>query len=202
MMKKFLVQIAGLFFVAIMIYACGNPVEEDEQEQEQIRQDSINQATIDTEIINDYILDNNLDQYDITVTETGLSYLTLDGGNGERYPAINDILTVDYIGSFVDGEIFDTSIKQIAEDNDIVNSSNPYTPIAYNHTHNGLGIGTTFVRGFSEGLQELVPTLSVDGVGLLIMPSALAYGPAGSASGTIPANSVIIFEIRLEGIRP
>ena len=193
-------EIVLALLIGLMIYSCSNPLEEDEAEQERIRQDSIEQANLENELIDQYIIDNELSQYEITVTDTGLRYITLDEGPGDKFPELNDILSVDYIGSFLDNEIFDTSIYDVAEENDMVSSSNPYTPITY--TFNGSGIGSTFVPGFKEGLHAVVPGLSLTGRGLLILPSPIAYGSFGSNSGTIPPNTVIVFEVRLSGIRP
>lgn len=49
-----------------------------------------------------------------------------------------------------------------------------------------------------KGWQEGIPKFKEGGEGLLLIPSKLGYG--GQANGAIPANSVLIFEIKLEEV--
>lgn len=49
-----------------------------------------------------------------------------------------------------------------------------------------------------EGWQEGIPKFKEGGEGILLVPSHLGYG--NSATGDIPANSVLIFEIELEEV--
>lgn len=49
-----------------------------------------------------------------------------------------------------------------------------------------------------KGWQEGIPKFKEGGEGLLLIPSKLGYG--GRANGDIPANSVLIFEIKLEEV--
>lgn len=48
------------------------------------------------------------------------------------------------------------------------------------------------------GWQEGIPKFKEGGEGILLVPSHLGYG--NSATGSIPANSVLIFEITLEEV--
>ena len=45
------------------------------------------------------------------------------------------------------------------------------------------------------GWQIAIPLLSKGGAGTFYIPSRLGYGPAGS--GSIPPNTVLVFEIEL-----
>ena len=51
------------------------------------------------------------------------------------------------------------------------------------------------LEGFIEGWQIGIPLFGAGGSGTLYIPSGLAYGTTGSS--TIPANSVLIFEMDL-----
>lgn len=109
----------------------------------------------------------NDNNLDAEKTASGLHYVILDQGTG-NYPNANDDVTVRYKGYFTDGSVFDQS------DN----------------------AGITFnlqqvIAGWTEG----IPKLKEGGEGILLIPSALAYGPDGNSS--IPPNTVLIFDVTL-----
>lgn len=63
-------------------------------------------------------------------------------------------VSVDYVGTFPDGKVFDTSIEQVAKDNGLYTPQRPYTPLAFtvwwsevikwfSNGVNGLKIGET-----------------------------------------------------------
>jgi|TARA_B110000858_G_C17557702_1_gene361068 FKBP-type peptidyl-prolyl cis-trans isomerase FkpA len=100
-------------------------------------------------------------------TGSGLYYVVNNTGNGD-IPDINSIVTVAYKGTLADGTIFDQSGAS----------------------------GATFpLVNVIQGWQEGIPLFSEGGSGILIIPSALGYGSQGV--GSIPANSVLIFEVTL-----
>jgi len=96
-----------------------------------------------------------------------LYYVVNNIGNGD-IPDINSIVTVAYKGTLTDGTIFDQS---------------------------GSGGATFPLSNVIQGWQEGIPLFSEGGSGILLIPSALGYG--GQAVGSIPANSVLIFEVTL-----
>jgi len=100
-------------------------------------------------------------------TGTGLYYVVDVVGNGET-PNINSTVTVAYTGELTDGTIFDQSSAS----------------------------GATFpLSGVIQGWQEGIPFFSEGGSGILLIPSALGYG--NQVVGSIPANSVLIFDVTL-----
>ena len=100
-------------------------------------------------------------------TGSGLYYVLNSNGNGD-FPNINSIVTVAYKGTLIDGTIFDQSDAT----------------------------GATFlISNVIQGWQEGIPLFSEGGSGILLIPSALGYG--NQAIGSIPANSVLIFEVTL-----
>ena len=55
-------------------------------------------------------------------------------------------ISVDYVGSFQDGKVFDTSIESVAKANDLFNPNNPYTPLNFT-------VGKrSVIEGFDEGV--------------------------------------------------
>lgn len=100
-------------------------------------------------------------------TDDGLYYVITDAGTGKQ-PTMYSTVTVDYKGYLTDGNVFDQ------------------TPAS----------GATFaLTQVIKGWQEGIPLFKVGGKGMLLIPSALGYG--SQATGDIPKNSVLIFDIRL-----
>ena len=104
---------------------------------------------------------------DAVATGSGLYYVIETTGNGV-FPDLSSVVTVAYTGKLTDGIIFDQSSS--------VGISFPLTNVI-------------------QGWQEGIPLFSEGGTGKLLIPSALGYG--NNAIGSIPANSVLIFDIEL-----
>ncbi len=118
-------------------------------------------------------LAENAKRSDITVTESGLQYEILVQGNGEKPNATSTVRT-HYHGSFINGDVFDSSVErgQPAE-----------FPV------NGV------IRGWTEALQ----LMSEGSKWRLYIPYDLAYGERGS-QGAIPPYSALIFDVELLAI--
>jgi FKBP-type peptidyl-prolyl cis-trans isomerase FkpA len=115
---------------------------------------------------------NNLNA---TKTNSGLYYVITSEGKGDK-PAMNDEVTMNYTGMFLDGNKFDSNIDS-----------------AFGHVspfNFPLGVGRV-IRGWDEGVALLKKGTKAK----LILPSAIAYGANGS--GKIPANSVLQFDVEL-----
>jgi FKBP-type peptidyl-prolyl cis-trans isomerase FkpA len=106
-----------------------------------------------------------------TATGSGLYYVISTVGTGVQ-PNANSNVTVSYKGSLKDGSIFDQSAPA----------------------------GTSFnLSSVIKGWQEGIPLFKKGGKGMLLIPSALGYG--SNATGSIPANSVLIFDINLINVQ-
>ena len=102
-----------------------------------------------------------------TRTSSGLYYVVDEAGTGAQ-PGSTSTVTVRYRGYFTNGGVFDQSSNA----------------------------GATFgLQSVIEGWQEGIPLYKEGGSGILLIPSALAYGTQGTSG--IPANSVILFDIEL-----
>lgn len=100
-------------------------------------------------------------------TGSGLHYIIDSLGSG-AYPTLNSTVTVRYKGYLLDGTTFDQSSAA----------------------------GATFpLLNVIAGWQEGIPLFKEGGVGMLLIPSGLGYG--NQANGTIPANSVLLFDVKL-----
>jgi len=104
-----------------------------------------------------------------SMTEEGVYYQILTQGTG-IYPTVNSEVTVHYTGWLSDNTQFESSYDS--------------------------GVPITFPLGaLIEGWQIGLPLIQEGGSILLMIPSRYGYGD--TATQTIPANSVLIFEIDL-----
>jgi FKBP-type peptidyl-prolyl cis-trans isomerase FklB len=121
----------------------------------------------------DEFLAENAKRPEVTVTSSGLQYEVVEMGEGKRPAAIDSVIT-HYHGTFINGEVFDSSVSrgQPAE-----------FPIQ------------NVIKGWTEVLQ-LMP---VGSKWRVFVPSHLGYGEKGSPP-KIPGNCALIFEIELINI--
>lgn len=103
--------------------------------------------------------------------ETGLVVEEITVGDGPLSEA-GDILTVHYIGTLTDGQVFDSSLDR-------------NTPFTFT-----LGVGQV-IRGWDEGLAGM----RVGGKRVLTVSPEYGYGQFGV--GAIPPDSTLIFEVEL-----
>ena len=106
----------------------------------------------------------------MTQTASGLYFRDDDVGTGGIPAGLGDEATVTYAGWLVDGEQFDSG-ELVAL----------------------LGV-TGLISGFTEGILGM----RVGGTRTIVIPADLAYGP--QASGGIPADAVLVFEIMLTSL--
>lgn len=132
-------------------------------------------------------IDGYLKEHNIRVnpTESGLYFVELEKGRG---PAVQPgkWVKVDYSAMFINSEIFETSIQDIAMKYDIFDSSLVYQPFEYQHGD------TLTIAGWNEGLSYM----NQGGRALLIVPSVLAYGEEG-VEGFIPPYTPLIYEVEV-----
>ena len=121
----------------------------------------------------DKFLAENGKKAGVITTKSGVQYEVLTEGKGEK-PKATDTVTVDYVGTLIDGKEFDSSIKRGEPASFAVNAVIP---------------------GWTEALQ-LMP---VGSKWRVVIPSDLAYG-AGGTGGDIGPNATLIFEITLHKI--
>ena len=122
---------------------------------------------------------------------SGLLYIIEEVGKGEK-PENGTVINIHYAGYLADGTLFDTSIKTIAEANEMYNPQRePYAPMPMEY-----GPQAQVIPGFAEGISMF----NVGGKGTLIIPPNLGYGERGG--GPIPPNSWLIFDIEVVEIAP
>jgi len=105
----------------------------------------------------------------VVVTESGLQYEIIKEGNGPR-PTINNEVKVHYVGSLLDGTVFDSSVER-------------GEPAVF-------GVGQV-IKGWTEALQ----LMTVGSKWKLYIPYDIAYGTRDM--GEIKPFSMLIFEVEL-----
>lgn len=118
-------------------------------------------------------LEENKTKDGVKTTESGLQYKVNKEGTGAQ-AALGDLVSVEYEGRLTDGSVFD-STKQHGGQAFAV----PLVP-------------DSVIAGWTEGLQ----LMKEGGEYTLYIPANLAYG-AQSPSPNIPANSVLVFDIKV-----
>ena len=108
-------------------------------------------------------------------TANGLYYRRVAGGGSGARPSVEDNVTIHYVGRFIDGTEFDSSVAR--------------------------GEPATFPLGrLIRGWQEGVPLMAVGDRFEFAIPWQLAYGAAGR--GPIPGGATLLFTVELIAIAP
>ncbi len=116
-------------------------------------------------------IENNQDNSNSRTTESGLKIEDKVIGEGDEAVS-GKTVTVNYTGTLVSGEQFDSSIGR--------------GPFSF-----PLGAGRV-IKGWDEGVSGM----KVGGKRILTIPPELGYGSRG-AGNVIPANATLIFEVDL-----
>lgn len=119
-------------------------------------------------------LKGNKSKEGVVSLPSGLQYKIITKGNGNK-PGKDDMVTVEYTGKLLDGQVFDSTEK----------TGKPATFKV-----------SQVIPGWTEALQ-LMPAGSVWEV---YVPSDLAYGPR-SVGGPIGPNETLIFKIHLISVK-
>lgn len=108
-------------------------------------------------------------------TASGLRYRKVSGNAAGPRPSPADTVTIHYVGRFIDGNVFDSSVAR-------------GEPATFPLPH--------LIRGWQEG----VPLMNVGDRYEFAIPWTLAYGPVGR--GPIPGGATLLFTIDLIAIVP
>jgi FKBP-type peptidyl-prolyl cis-trans isomerase FkpA len=105
----------------------------------------------------------------------GLRWRRIAGNGSGPHPTTADRVTVNYAGTFIDGETFDSSFDR--------------------------GEPVTFPLGrLIKAWQLAIPQMGVGDTIEIASPADLAYGPAGK--GPIPGGATLLFKVELLAINP
>jgi len=122
-------------------------------------------------ILQQYLLDN---KYPDEPLASGLYCINIIPGKGKQVEQ-GDTVTVHYEGRFLDGSLFDSTVKR----------NQPFN----------------FVYGTEwqliKGLEEAIGIMHEGEKSVFIIPSEKAFGREGSSSGIIPPFTPVIFEVEI-----
>ncbi|MBA4410961.1 MAG: FKBP-type peptidyl-prolyl cis-trans isomerase [Bacteroidota bacterium] len=127
-------------------------------------------------LIKEWLAQMVTNKKDIDTTSTGIYYIVEKEGTGETVKTGNKV-TVKYTGLFLDGSVFDASAYR------------GDGTMTYIHKTDRL------IQGWEEGIE----VMKKGGTAAFLIPSAKAYGTAGS--GSIPPNTPLIFVIEVIEIK-
>ncbi|MFC2121453.1 FKBP-type peptidyl-prolyl cis-trans isomerase [Bacteroidota bacterium] len=148
-MMKRIIYISIFLFLGIMINSCNK---EESYSWE-----------LEMQKLDEYIEHNNIT---VEPTSGGIYYIETLEGDGVM-PKAGDIVTVEYTGTFLDGEEFESGKNTFK-----------------------LGIRDA-IKGWDIGIAKM----KKGGKAILIIPSTSAYGISGR--GKIPPYTTLVFEVEL-----
>jgi FKBP-type peptidyl-prolyl cis-trans isomerase FklB len=119
-------------------------------------------------------LAKNKTQKGVTTLPSGLQYKIVQPGSGTP-PTANDVVTVDYEGAFVNGDVFSSTYKQ-------------GQPVSFQVTQ--------VIQGWQQALKMMKPGAEW----MLYIPSNLAYGAQG-VGDSIGPNAALVFKIHLISVQ-
>lgn len=125
---------------------------------------------IPTDLETQAFMEANKKRPGIVELPSGLQYKVLQEGAGAK-PSLADKVALHYIGTLINGKIFDSSKEK----------------------------GIAFITGLNDVIPAWTEALQLMPLGskwMIYVPAELAYGNH-TAQGTIPPNSVVIFEVEL-----
>ncbi len=141
--------------------------------QERIRQErmeAFQQLAEENQVKAERFLTDNSARTGIVALPSGVQYRVIEEGEGAR-PGLDDVVTVHYRGSKIDGREFDSSFRH--------------------------GVPAVFqVNSVIEGWQEVLPLMREGAMWQVFLPPELAFGVRGDPP-IIGPNEALQFDIRL-----
>jgi FKBP-type peptidyl-prolyl cis-trans isomerase FkpA len=127
------------------------------------------------EQIQEYLSQNS--NLNFVKKSSGLYYYEQVAGTG-RAPVLHDIVYIKYTAKFLDGNEFDTNVGK---------ADSLKFPF---------GEGGYVIDGFEEGISYM----KEGGKAIVILPSSLAYGPAGFS--IVPGYTPLEYDLELVRVKP
>ncbi|MCH7413254.1 FKBP-type peptidyl-prolyl cis-trans isomerase [Belliella sp. R4-6] len=155
------------------------------------RYDIEGNLAIDSVKIAEYLRDNPIEGERIN-DPSGVVIIVQEEGIGSR-PTPSTVVYTDFVGSLLDGSVFDTTYEDIAKENDIFQENRTYGVYIFNIPP--VGSSGNSIQGFSIGFKRLRPQSKA----VLLIPSPYGYQDSDN-NDRIPPNSVLRFDVDFRGI--
>ena len=120
-------------------------------------------------------LADNAKKPGVKTTADGLQYRIIHSGSGASVKSGDDVVTVNYKGWMIDGNVFD--------------QTHPGQPASFP--------AGRLIKGWVEALSMMKAGDEWE----LTIPSDLAYGSAGAGGGAIPPNQTLVFDMTLLAVK-
>jgi FKBP-type peptidyl-prolyl cis-trans isomerase FklB len=143
------------------------------QQIEQQQKEFITKLAEDNKNEGEAFLESNKRKEGVVALSSGLQYKVLQKGSGAK-PSLTDVVSVHYRGTFLDGQVFDSSYER---------GKPQVFPV------------NRVIPGWSQALQLMQVGDKVQ----VFIPHYLAYGEAGFGDD-IPPCTTLVFEMELLGI--
>ncbi|MCF7568863.1 FKBP-type peptidyl-prolyl cis-trans isomerase [Sabulilitoribacter arenilitoris] len=145
--------------------------QEDQKKAQAEQLKKLEEQYNDVKVAGENFLEENKTKEGVKTTESGLQYIVLKEGNGEK-PEASSKVKVHYHGTTTGGEVFDSSVDR--------------------GTPSEFGLNQV-IKGWTEGIQ-LMP---VGSKYKFFIPQELAYGAFPRQGGVIKPFDVLVFEVEL-----
>lgn len=142
-------------------------------------------------------VDNYAHEHDMEHVEDGLFMKWITKSDIEADSVRKDTtLTLNYTGYFINDFVFDTNIKEVAEDHNIYNSDKKYLPLSFRYNQYDSSEYSGMIKAFKPVIKKM---RLGDKITFICYPS-LGYGSSGkygSTSGTTNSGTLIYTETPL-----
>jgi len=164
--------------------------------------DLVDQRAKDIEIIEQYIDSLNLGEYDTTAS--GARYIIQEVGDLDSIN-YNDIVAIDYIGYSISGNVFDTSIAEVADTAFTEISVGILKPQVFTYSESGwsvelIQLTSQFItdgfvpgRALTEAITDALINMKTGGKLIVFLPSDQAF--EGRTTTFFGPYTVIVYEI-------
>lgn len=188
-MKHFFKAVFGIF---ILLISCDDITVDDPV-------DPNVQRAVDIELIDSYLYENGIDDYD--TTESGARYFITQQGLGD--PIVkDDIIKVNYIGKTLEGLIVYTNIQEVADTSVAVPTFGIFEPRVFTYSETGWSLNSVSFRegsllmsgpGLNQAIGKGFKNLKLGGTLEVLLPSDQALAAQGTTF--IDPYSVLLYEI-------
>jgi FKBP-type peptidyl-prolyl cis-trans isomerase len=160
--------------IALVMIALGAVSQASSKDEKIVAANSQSTYDLSPESNHKFLADNAA-THGVVVRPSGLQYRVISSGHGKTATSGEDVVTVTYKGSLINGTVFD--------------QTQPGKTASFPAGH--------LIRGWVEALSLMKEGDEWE----LVIPAELGYGAQG-AGGVIPPNQTLVFDMKLISVAP